>query len=258
MSHSNHHPVRENLWRYAFVVMVTVGSLLWILTLEPIAQDPAYHSFADRRAFLGIPNFIDVITSIPFLIIGLAGVRLCLGTKNETMRSAWLILFCGVALVSLGSGYYHLNPSDDSLVWDRLPMTIGFMGLFIALLGEYLNQRVATLLLYPALLLGLASVVFWVLSGDLRPYIWVQLLPLITIPTVMALFRSKIPQQWLLLVALGLYLLAKITELHDSAVFLGTWEMLSGHSLKHLLAAAATWCILVMLQKGKLIKLNTN
>jgi hypothetical protein len=160
-------------------------------------------------------------------------------------------LFLGVGLVAVGSAYYHWNPNNESLVWDRLPMTIGFMGLFAALLGEYLGNRVAAFLLIPAVALGLATVVYWHFSDDLRPYVWVQFIPLLTILAVLALFRSGYSHQWLLLVALGWYALAKLTESHDLAIFRSTYDFISGHSLKHLLAGAGCYSILVMLRRRR-------
>ena len=243
-------PMGENFWRYTVIFIVMVGSLMSIFSFDPIHQDPAYHAFADSRAFLDTPNFLDVFTNITFLIVGIAGIRFCLSTPANSIRSAWITLFAGVTLVSFGSAYYHINPSNTSLFWDRLPMTIGFMGLFVALLAEYLNKKMVNLLI-PALLLGLGSVVYWHVTDDLRLYAWVQFIPLITIPTVALLFRTTIPNQWLLVVALALYLLAKVVEFYDAAIFTASGELLSGHSLKHLLAAAAVWCILIMLQKRK-------
>ncbi len=157
-------------------------------------------------------------------------------------------------MVSVGSAYYHWNPTNASLVWDRLPMTIGFMGLFVTLLGEYVGNRLATLLLVPAVVLGLATVLYWHWTDDLRPYYWVQLLPLLTIPAVMRLFRGGYSHQWLLLVALGWYVLAKVTEWYDLAIFRHTQELVSGHSIKHLLAAAGCYSILLMLQQRKAVQ----
>ena len=239
-------------WRHAILVILVFGSFFWMLSLEPIAQNTAYHSFADTRKIIGIPNFFDVVSNLPFLIIGILGLRFCIRRNSGALHSAWTILFVGVGLVSVGSAYYHWNPSNESLVWDRLPMTIGFMGLLIALLGEYVSTRLATLLLLPAVLLGLASVLYWHWTDDLRPYYWVQFAPLLTIPVVMTLFRSGYSHQWLLLMALGWYLLAKVTEWYDLAIFFNTQELLSGHSTKHLLAAASCYCILLMLQRRTL------
>lgn len=233
------------------LVILVLGSLLWMLSLEPIAQNTGYHSFSDTRMFIGIPNCFDVVSNLPFLLIGVLGLRFCLRKKQGAVRSAWSVFFVGVGLVSIGSAYYHWNPTNESLVWDRLPMTIGFMGLFVAMLGEYVGKRLATLLLAPAVVLGLATVLYWHWTDDLRPYYWVQLIPLLTIPAVMILFRSGYSHQWLLLVALGWYVLAKVTESYDLAIFRNTQELLSGHSIKHLLAAGGCYSILLMLQRRK-------
>ena len=101
--------------------------------MQPIAQNQAYHDFADRGQFLGIPNFFAVISNIPFLLVGIAGLRYCRSSLLLSYRLAWVIFFAGVAIISAGSAWYHLNPNNDALVWDRLPMTIAFMGLLAAL-----------------------------------------------------------------------------------------------------------------------------
>ena len=233
------------------LLVLVFGSLLSIMSLEPIVQNMGYHSFADTRKFIGVPNFFDVVSNLPFLVIGILGFRFCMLIKPFPVRNAWAVLFVGVGLVSIGSAYYHWNPSNASLVWDRLPMTIGFMGLFIALLGEYVGNRLATLLLVPAVLLGLASVLYWHWTGDLRPYYWIQLVPLLTIPAVMVLFRNGYSHQWLLLVALVWYVMAKVTESYDLAIFSYSQELMSGHTIKHLLAAAGVYSILLMLQRRK-------
>ena len=238
-------------WRHAVLVTLVLGSLFWMLSLAPIAQDAAYHSFADTRKFGGIPNVLDVLSNLPFLLVGGWGLRFCLRTGPGAVRSVWAVFFAGAGFVGFGSAWYHWNPTNASLVWDRLPMTIAFMGLFVAVLGEYVSNRLVTLLLVPAVALGIASVLYWHWTDDLRPYVWVQFFPLLTVPAVMILFRSNYSHRWLLPVALGLYVLAKVAEFNDLAIFRGTREFVSGHSIKHLLAAAGCYCILLMLQKRK-------
>src|SRR5512147_349874 len=147
-------------WRHALLLVVVAGSLAFMLSRQPFGQDPNYHYFADRRAFFGVPNFFDVISNIPFLLVGMAGISFCRENRLMTLRSAWLTFFTGVAIVSAGSAYYHGNPTNETLVWDRLPMTIGFMGLFVALLVEYVNARLGRFLLAPAILVGLSSVLY--------------------------------------------------------------------------------------------------
>ena len=240
-------------WRHFLMAAIVVGSLLVMLSLQPFGQPPNYHDFADKRAFFGIPNFLDVASNLAFLIVGFAGLRICLKNNPGNLRNAWIVLFAGVTLVSVGSAYYHLTPNNQTLVWDRLPMTIGFMGLFAALLGEYVSERFGVFLLVPALLLGFSSVIYWHWYDDLRFYIWIQLIPLLTIPLVMILYRPKYSHGWMLLAALGCYALAKITELGDWQIFALSQGSISGHTIKHLLSALGCLLILLMLQKRELL-----
>lgn len=240
-------------WRHGLLLAIAIGSLAAILSFDPIPQGQEYHDFADRRTSLGIPNVCDVVSNFPFLLVGLAGVRFCVMTGSLSQRPSWLTVFAGVAMVSAGSAYYHWFPTDGTLVWDRLPMAIGFAGMFVALLAEYVNARLSRYLLAPAVLLGIGSVLYWYGFDDLRVYIWVQAIPLLTIPVVMVLFRSRYTHQWLLGAALVWYVLAKLTEILDRQVFELTDQLFSGHSLKHLLAALGCLSLLVMLRSRKLV-----
>lgn len=240
-------------WRHALLLFIVLGSLALMLSMQPIAQNPDYHDFADRRTFFGIPNFFDAISNIPFLLVGIAGIRACLGNHLMSYRPAWITFFAGVAIISAGSAWYHFNPNNDTLVWDRLPMTIGFMGLLVALLAEYVNARLGRFLLVPALLMGFSSVFYWHWFGDLRFYVWIQFIPLLTVPVLMVLFRPRFSHQWLLLVALACYLLAKFAEAYDREVFVFTQSLFSGHSFKHLLSALGCFSVLVMLKTRRLV-----
>ena len=241
-------------WRHLLMAVAVFGSLALMLSQQRIGQDPAYHGFADRRAFFGIPNFFDVAPNLAFLVVGALGLRICLSDRIGRCRNAWLVLFAGVTLVAFGSAYFHWDPNDQTLVWDRLPMTVGFMGLFAALVGEHIGDRFARFLLAPALLLGVASVVYWHWSGDLRFYYWVQLTSLLTIPVVLVLYRARYSHRWLLLAALGCYALAKVAEANDGAVFDFTRGPVSGHTLKHLLSALGCLTVAFMLDRRKLIE----
>ncbi len=246
-------PAQVPTWRYALLIILMLAPPALIMSLGPIAQIVSYHDFADSRGFVGIPNFADVATNLPFLLIGLYGLRFCASATVGNARSAWLTMFAGIALVSVGSMYYHWNPNNSTLVWDRLAMSMGFMGLFVALLGEYLAWEKSTVRIgiFAAVLFGAASVVYWYITDDLGPFIWVQLAPLLAIPTVMFLLPHRHTQQGLLLVGLGLYVLAKLVELFDQVVFASLGGLVSGHSLKHLLSGIACYCVLLMLQTRK-------
>ena len=161
-------------WRHLLLIGLVLGTLALAFAIDPIAQDLNYHRFADTRDFFGVPNFFDVVSNLPFLVVGLLGLRIAVRGERDPARPGWIVLFVGVTLVAFGSSWYHLSPSNGTLVWDRLPMTIGFMGLFVALLTEYINPGLGRLLLLPAVLLGAASVAHWAFSDDLRLYAWVQ------------------------------------------------------------------------------------
>lgn len=238
-------------WRHALLVFFVLFPLVLLLQLDPIHQDGTYHNFVDTRLILSIPKFFDVISNLPFLFVGAFGIAFCLKNNLGSSRSAWLVLFVGLSLMSFGSAYYHLSPNNETLVWDRLAMSVVFMGLLTALLTEYVSSRLSSLLI-PLIIMGISSVLYWHFFDDLRLYVWVQFFPLLTLPFVIALFRSRYTHQWLLLSALVWYALAKGAEMYDKAVFQITGEVVSGHTVKHFLAAVGCYSILVMLQRRKL------
>lgn len=236
--------------RIAILIILVLGPLAWLMFGhgQPIPQDRGYHVFADARSCLGIANFGNVASNALFLLTGLAGTAWCWRNPVGAWRS-WLVFFTGVALVFLGSAYYHGNPGDDTLVWDRLPMTMAFVGLFSALLSEHLGEHLEMRLFSGALIVGLFSVFWWQYSGDLRIYIWVQGAPLLAIPYVIAAFPAHYDRRHYLLYGIALYALAKVAELLDYEIHAATGALVSGHSVKHLLAALAVLCVLLMLKR---------
>lgn len=239
-------------WELLLLAVVTIASLAWWLVQPPIPQVIDYHAFADQRSLLGIPNVRDVTSNLAFLLVGAVGLRDCLRERggSPSARAAWLVSFTGIALVSLGSAYYHWNPNSAALFWDRLPMTIAFMGLSVAIIGESVGERLVPALLPIAVVIGIASVVYWRWTDDLRLYYWVQTTPLLLIPMMQLLRRSRRRRQWLLLAALGCYVLAKVLEANDLPVFERTGGQISGHTLKHLTAAVGCGLIAAMLRSG--------
>ena len=231
------------------ILPAAVAALVAVLLLPPIAQDPAYHDFADRRGLFGVPGFLNIATNIGFFAVGIAGIILCATQKNLSARWAWMTCFTGVTLVCFGSAFYHLAPDNGTLVWDRLPMSIGFMALTVALLADYVNPRLEKFLLAPAIVLGITSVFYWHYTDDLRPYVLVQFLPLLMLPALLLLFNSPPKERGYLFAALAIYLLSKLAEHYDHAVFRLTTEVISGHSLKHLLAATSLFVIYLMLRR---------
>ena len=225
------------------------------LLSSPIAQDPAYHLFADNRTLLTIPNFWNVMSNLPFVVVGVLGYRTALRNTADPLHNAWLVFFAGIFLTAFGSGYYHLAPDNDSLSWDRLTMTIGFMSFVAIVIGEYLSVDWGKRLLAPLLVVGAASVFYWlhtesVGAGDLRPYALVQFLPMLLVPVIVITRRARSDLGPYIAWLIAFYVAAKVAEHYDAEIF-AVGKLLSGHSLKHVFAAIAPACLLVGLRKRR-------
>jgi hypothetical protein len=238
-------------WRVGILVATTVAAVVAALASPRQSQAVDYFEFADGRRLAGVPNALNVLSNAAFLVVGVAGLAALLGgrvrLRDRRERAPWLVLFAGVALTSVGSTWFHLSPSADTLVWDRLPMTLGFMGLLSALLTERVHAAWGRRLLWPLVGVGLASVLYWYFTeragaGDLRPYFLVQFYPLLAVPLLLLLFPARYSGSLAYLAALGAYLLAKVAEVKDVELYrLG--GLVSGHTAKHLLAAAGIGAI---------------
>jgi Ceramidase len=235
------------------VVLTLFGVLagIAVLTLDPIAQDPAYHRYADTRTLFGIPHAWNVLSNLALLGVGLAGLIMLGRLRNDPPRMPYLVMFTGVALTGIGSMYYHLAPDNDTLVWDRLPMTIGFAGFFCSVVAELVSRRLANALLGPLVLAGIGSVIYWIVTeragaGDLRWYGLAQFLPMLLIPLLLVLYPRPARYTTSVVALLAVYAVSKLLEFLDTEIFqLGA--ILSGHTLKHFAAALALACLLPML-----------
>lgn len=247
-------------WRVtAALVPGLVLGLIFMLSTRPIPQPLSYHDFADTRVFLGIPRAGDVLTNLASVIVG-AWALWFLARPNRSNRTfidvrerrlfQWL--FVGVFLTGWGSGWYHLAPDNYSLVWDRIPMAIGFMSIVAVMIAERVKPSLGVALLVPLVAIGVGSVLWWIWTehaghGDVRPYVFVQFYPVITIALMLLLLPtpySRGNDYWALF---AFYAAAKFAELLDHQIFALTHGVASGHNLKHLFAAAGAAWILRML-----------
>lgn len=234
--------------RLKIMLAIIAAAIIAIFNIDPIAQDPAYHNFADQRRIFGIANFFNVLSNLPLIIIGAMGIRLIALHKATgglaKLQAMYLAFFVGVFLTGFGSAYYHYQPGNQTLLWDRLPMTIVFMALFSAIIGEYISTQLAWKFFIPLLILGIASVIYWYVTelnghGDLRAYALVQFLPVLLIPLILWLFDSKLDNDKYIWGIIGVYMASKLMELFDVELY-SIVDLLSGHSLKHLVTAFGT------------------
>lgn len=244
------HPHRLKSW---FLTVAALAAAVAIAVFAPGSQDSQYHQFADQRTLFGIPNFWDVVTNLPFLAVGVAGCWLVLRGNAPgvlpNLRTAYLLFFAGVALVAAGSAYYHWAPDPKTLVWDRLPMTIAFTSIFVVILEEHLGQGARWL--WPMVAGGLASVVYWAVTDDIRWYAIVQFLPVVLVPLILWLYPSRTGNTRYFWALAFCYVAAKALEMNDRECF-ERFGFLSGHSLKHLAAAAGTATVLLAACKRRI------
>jgi hypothetical protein len=251
--------VHGQIFRRSILALAATASLVVVLVRPPLAQDPAYHVMADHRTLLGIPNCLNVLSNLPFAAVGLLGLAVVFrrSAGGPTLfldpweRWPYFALFVGTALTAFGSAYYHLAPGNGRLVWDRLPMTLAFMGLLTALIAERVSLQVGRKLLGPLLVLGASSVLYWYWgelrgSGDLRFYILVQFGSLLLVVLLMILYPARYPGAGYVFAGLAVYAVAKWLEFADQRIF-AVGQIVSGHTLKHLAAAAGVSCIAAML-----------
>jgi hypothetical protein len=212
--------------------------------LHPLRQWNSYHDFADTRAWLGVPNAADVLSNVPILLAGLAlAAKVWRPHGPRAARTPGLVVAAiGLVLTGFGSAYYHLAPNDATLIWDRLPLATVFAG---ALLTAWACSGATSPTLADAALVvfaAFASVAYWVWTGSLWPYAILQFGALAAL-LFLALRNRLVPARawWLLIL---FYALAKLFELLDHQVWALTQHAVSGHTLKHLMSAAAGFCFL--------------
>lgn len=240
-----------------WLILLAAILLLMPSLLPPFAQPQDYHAYADRRGWIGIPNFGDVVSSAAFLWIGLTGLwtlrRPSVSQMPATLRHAYATMFTGLALAAFGSAYYHWAPSDARLVWDRLPIALVFMPLLAATLVERLRLRSDAALLVLSLL-GIASVVFWKISGNLTPYLVAQIGAIVLLAAALLLLPATWSGRGWMFAALAGYVVAFFCERFDAAIFAFTDCLVSGHTCKHLAAAFAFCFIIAMLRRQRRIR----
>ncbi len=231
---------------------ITFTAVVLVFNLVPaIPQDLHYHAFANEQTIASIPNFYNVISNAGFILCGLWGLSLL---KKKQLSPMALLMFICMILTGLGSAYYHHEPNNETLLWDRLPMTLVFTSFFAEIYARYFGIKQAVPVWIGALVTGVVSVLYWQYTelhgcGDLRLYALVQFLPILLI-VVICFSHGKINTYMHapLAIIFICYLGAKFFEHHDHAVFAET-QWISGHPIKHVLASIATAGIVWMVKR---------
>ena len=240
------------LWLLAGVL----AGLAWLL--PPIPQPLGYHDFADQRACWGLPHCLDTASNALIVLAGGIGLRFLQRGQGvwRDRREAWpyRLFFFATVLVGFGSGYYHLAPGNGRLLGDRLAMMLAFMAWFAAIVSERVSPRAGLRLLPLLAAAGLGSAAWWGWSeargmGDLRPYLLMQLYPMLLIPLLLRFYPPRYSGDRTILAVIGLYLLALLFDLGDRPIFALTGGLVSGHTIKHLIAALAVVAVMLHLRR---------
>jgi hypothetical protein len=247
--------------RNLLLIGVTLLAVALAIFLPAMPQPAAYHDFADKRQAYGIENFLDVASNLAFAVAGLVGLVAVLRPRTAfavpAERLPYLVFCIGVLLTAAGSCYYHLKPNNETLFWDRLPMTIAFMSLVSAQIVDRVSVRAGLLVLGPALLLGVGSVVYWIVTerlgrGNVMPYAVLQAYAVFVLLQLALMHPSRYSDGHAIYFVFAGYLLAKVFEHYDRQIFEWT-GMVSGHTLKHVAAGLAGLPVAWMLWRRRLV-----
>ncbi len=235
-----------------------------------VAQYANYHAFADQRTLWGLPFAMDVLSNLPFAVLGAWGlVRLrsvqsprarrarrarltgfAALVPSDAQRPLAQLFFGGLILTALCSCYYHLQPDDLGLAIDRLGMLAAFAGLMGLAAADRISARTGQWIATAVLTLGPVTVGVWASTGNLLPWSVLQGGGMLLV-LCLALRRPLIGAWGVSLVAvMAWYALAKLLELGDHPILALTQGLVSGHTLKHMAAAMAAWPVMAVMQNG--------
>ncbi len=242
-------PRSQGLSRSEAGLLVGACALAGLAVLGPVLPaDLHQHGFADQRSLLGIPCALDVLSNLPFAVAGIWGLawlaRRGRGALDGATRALAGLFFTGLLLTAVGSGVYHWRPDDAGLLWDRLGMVLPFAGLLGLAAAGRVSARAGWAAAGAVLLAGPAAVLWWAHSGNLLPWAVVQLGGMLVVLALAALPRRATGLAVHLGAVIAFYGVAKLFEAADHAVLEATGGWVSGHSLKHLIAAGAALPVL--------------
>lgn len=226
----------------AVLVLFATGAVLE--KVLPLAQDPAYHNFADARSALGLPHAANVLSNLPMLVVGLYGLGWALSaSRHDKPLSRSLTVFAvGLTLTAVGSARYHLHPTSATLVWDRLPLAVAVGGALLVIGASATLRRPTWAQCLLVVLTSAGTVGWWAWTGSLWPYVLLQFGGFLALVCLLLARHLRSADGWWVVV--HAYAVSKLFEYFDGAVFALTGHLVSGHALKHLASAAAAFALI--------------
>ncbi len=251
-------------WGLLLATLAVVGAvwgsqLAQLLNLQLNAHGHTHmyahgHPFIDSRVLWGIPNAMDVLTNLPFLLASIAGLRAlhrASGVQPVT-RQAATVFFVGLGLTFFSSSFYHWAPQAWGLALDRAGMAVAFAGVLGLATAQRVSLRAARWTWLTVLVTGLFAILLQRLAGIIAPWAVVQFggMAVVLWACTQRAQPGALGIRWGVLI--GIYAAAKLLELGDAWVFDATQGWVSGHSLKHVVASLAALPVISALRHNAL------
>jgi hypothetical protein len=216
--------------------------LFLAIFLPSIQQDQNYHNFADKRVLFGVNNAFDTLSNLAFIIVGALGLVNFYNNQYVKISNSFSVIlnlfFISIILIGLGSSFYHLSPNDFTLVFDRLAMSLVFASILAMLAYLKTSPRFGLHTLAELLILAPLTVLIWKFNGNLTPYVVLQFGGIILVILTLLLTKTRMQGPCFTSLII-LYGAAKLAEFYDEKIFNLSQNLISGHTLKHLIAALA-------------------
>ena len=241
--------MRCNFSKPEIMVLAACLGLSGLALFGPAFGQPgSYHDFADQRMLWGLPFAMDVLSNLAFALAGLAGFGCLLAALprrlTNVQRAMAAMFFAGLLLTAAASSWYHWQPDDAGLAIDRSGMAVAFAGLLGLAAAGRVSERAGAALGLGVLALSPPAVMAAVNAGNVLPWATLQFGGL----ALLLWFAQRSPRVVALDVRWGrviaLYALAKLFEIGDATIFEWTGHLVSGHTLKHVVAACAAWPVI--------------
>jgi hypothetical protein len=216
--------------------------ILLAIFLPSIEQNQNYHNFADQRVLFGVNNAFDTLSNLAFIIVGALGLVNFYNNQYIKISNSFSVIlnlfFISIILTGLGSSFYHLSPNDFTLVFDRLAMSLVFASILAMLAYLKISPRFGLHTLAELLILAPLTVLIWKFNGNLTPYVVLQFGGIILVILTLLLTKTRMQGPCFTSLII-LYGAAKLVEFYDEKIFNLSQNLISGHTLKHLIAALA-------------------
>jgi len=253
--------LRSWSWRARALGLAAAAAVIAVALAPAVRRGPSFHDYADERPWLGLPNAADVLSNLPFVAVGLAGLILVPRIATH-LRAGAARVFAALIAVGLGSAAYHVEPTDLTLVLDWLPIVLVLAWLVALVLTDRVGARAGRIAAWSLPAAAVAAVMVWWLGGgtrggDMRWYVGLQVSLVVAVPAIALVFSPRPPRPFRpvgglatreLLIAVACFVAARAATAGDRALL--DRVGVSGHTLKHLIAALASACVLLALRRG--------